>query len=169
MAETVTFVCLGLSIALLLGAALHDAATRTIPNGIPAGLAAIGLIQRFYAGEFFAGLAAAGVLMVLLGLLWLRGFVGGGDAKLIPAASLLLPSLNVPAYVLAVAIAGGVLALIYWALSNVVPRPRAGQRTGFLARLAKAEMWRLHRRGPLPYAVAISAGALVMIGKGFYG
>lgn len=169
MAGILTFVCLGLSIALLLCAALHDAATRTIPNGIPAGLVAIGLIQRFYAGEVVTSLVAAGVLIVLLGLLWLRGFVGGGDAKLIPAASLLLPTLNVPGYVLAVAIAGGILAVLYWALSNVVPRPHAGQRTGFLARLAKAEMWRLHRRGPLPYAVAISAGALVMIGKAFYG
>jgi prepilin peptidase CpaA len=160
---------MGISVALLLGAALHDAATRTIPNAIPMGLAAVGLLQRLRDGQFLMGIMAAVILLVLLGLLWLRGFMGGGDVKLISAASLVLPSSSVPSFVLAVALAGGVLALLYWALSNVTPRPRAGPRVGLLSRLTKAEMWRLNRRGPLPYAIAISTGALLMIGKTFSG
>jgi prepilin peptidase CpaA len=167
--EFITFACLGISVALLFGAALHDAATRTIPNAIPMGLAAIGIIQRLRDGQLLIGIAAAVILLVLLGFLWLRGFVGGGDVKLISAASLVMPSSSVPSFVLAVAMAGGVLALLYWALSNVTPRPRSGPRVGLVSRLIKAELWRLNRRGPLPYAVAISAGALLMIGKTFSG
>jgi prepilin peptidase CpaA len=160
---------MGVSVALLLGAALHDAATRTIPNAIPMGLAAIGSFQRLRDGQLPIGIMVAVILLVLLGILWLRGFIGGGDVKLISAASLVLPSSSALSFLLAVAIAGGVLALLYWALSSVTPRPRAGARVGLLSRLVKAELWRLNRRGPLPYAVAISAGALLMIGKTFSG
>lgn len=165
MSELLTFALTGTSIALLLGAALHDTAVRTIPNAIPMALIVVGSIQRMRDGEMLIGLVVVLVLAILFGLLWLRGLMGGGDVKLIPAASLVLPTSSIPDYVLAVAMGGGILALIYWALSHVVRRPRAGPRVGLLSRLSKAELWRLSRRGPLPYAVAISAGALLTIGK----
>jgi prepilin peptidase CpaA len=165
----IAFACMGVSIVLLLGAALHDAATRTIPNAIPVGLAGIGFVQRLCDGQLLMSMMVAAILFVLLSVLWLRGFVGGGDVKLISAASMAFPSSSVPSFLLAVAIAGGILALSYLALSTVTPRPRAGPRVGLLSRLAKAELWRLNRRGPLPYAIAISAGALLMIGKSFSG
>jgi prepilin peptidase CpaA len=79
--------------------------------------------------------------------------------KLIPAVALVLPPSGTPGLILSVALAGGVLALIYLALSFVVPRPGPGPRRGFLARVLKAEAWRLHRHGPLPYALAIAVGA----------
>ena len=108
-------------------------------------------------------------MLLLLGLLWLRGYMGGGDVKLIPAVSLIMPPSSVPHYVLSVALAGGVLALIYLVLSRVMSRPASGPRNGLLARIVKAETWRMHRRGPLPYAVAIAAGALPGIFKTFSG
>jgi prepilin peptidase CpaA len=42
-----------------------------------------------------------------------------------------------------------------------VPAPRPGRPHSLIARIAKAEAWRLRRRGPLPYGAAIAAGALV--------
>lgn len=149
-----------LSVGLLLIAGLHDAAARTIPNWIPASLAAAGLVLRVQQGNAVTGIMVAVLLISLLGLLWRRGFIGGGDMKLIPAVALLLPPSRTPALVLSVAIAGGLLALIYLTFSFVVRRPAPGPRQGLLARVCKAEAWRMHRRGPLPYALAIAGGAL---------
>jgi prepilin peptidase CpaA len=160
MANPVASVTMFLSVGLLLTAALHDAAVRTIPNWIPASLVVAGLILRVQQGNTPAGLGIAALLLTILVVLWLRGFIGGGDMKLIPAVALVLPPSDAPVFVLSVAIAGGVLALIYLALSVVVRRPGPGPRRGLAARLLKAEAWRIHRRGPLPYAVAIAAGAL---------
>jgi prepilin peptidase CpaA len=148
------------SIGLLAAAGLHDSMTRTIPNWIPASLVVTGTILRLRQGNAIQGLCVAALLLTILGMLWLRGFVGGGDMKLIPAVSLALPPSDVPNLILYVAIAGGVLALMYLALSFLVRRPDPGPRDRFFARVIKAEAWRMHRRGSLPYAVAIAAGAL---------
>ncbi len=152
-----------LAAGLIVAAALHDAAARTIPNWIPACLAVAGLILRVQDGKVIAGFGVAALLLTILGGLWLRGFIGGGDVKLIPAVALVLPPSSVIAFVLSVAIAGGVLALLYLVLPYLVQRPRPGPRRGLLARALKAEAWRVHRRGPLPYAVAIAGGALPII------
>jgi prepilin peptidase CpaA len=160
MADSVSCALVFLSAGLLVAALLHDLAVRTIPNWIPACVALAGLVLRIQAGNLIAGLGIAAVLLLILGLLWLRGFIGGGDMKLIPAVALVLPPAGTPAFILSVSLAGGVLALIYLALRFIVPRPQPGPRRGFLARVVKAEAWRMHRRGPLPYAAAIAGGAL---------
>lgn len=150
---------------MILVAALHDAAARTIPNWIPACLAVAGLVLRVQDDQAIAGLGIAVLLLIILGALWLRGFIGGGDVKLIPAVALVLPPSSVPGFVLCMAITGGVLALLYLILPYLVQPPRPGRRRGLLARALKAEAWRVHRRGPLPYAVAIAGGALPIIVK----
>ena len=160
MPDLVVSSILVVSIGLVLLAGLHDAAVRTIPNWIPATLAVAGLVLRFDQGNAIVGLTTAALLLATLGFLWLRGFIGGGDMKLIPAVALVLPPSHAPAFVLFVALAGGVLALIYLALSFVVSRPEPGLRRAFIARVLKAEAWRMHRRGPLPYAIAIAGGAM---------
>jgi prepilin peptidase CpaA len=165
MADLVSHGLMVFGAGLLLAAALHDAAARTIPNWTPACLAVTGLILRLQDGKIIAGLGIATLLLLILGALWLRGFIGGGDVKLIPAAALLLPPSSVPALVLSIAIAGGALALLYLCLPYLVRRPRPGPRHGLLARALKAEAWRVHRRGPLPYAVAIAGGAFPIIVK----
>ena len=119
-----------------------------------------GLVLRAHDGNAIAALGIAALLLIILGVLWLRGFIGGGDMKLIPAVAHRPAAVGRAAFILSVALAGGVLALLYLALSFFVPRPAPGPRRGFLARVLKAEAWRLHRRGPLPYAVAIAGGAL---------
>jgi prepilin peptidase CpaA len=160
MTNLVAHAIVFLSLGILLAAALHDAALRTIPNWVPASLAVGGLVLRVQEGNAMAGAGIATLLLIILGVLWLRGFIGGGDMKLIPAVALVLPPSGVPGFILSVALAGGALALIYLALPFVVPPPRPGPRRGFLARVFKAEAWRLHRHGPLPYALAIAGGAL---------
>lgn len=153
--------------ALLIAAAVHDTAARTIPNWMPTGLATVGVILRLRDGDLLFSFEIAAVLFLLLWAMWLRGWIGGGDVKLIPAASLLIIPQYIPQYILSVALAGGLLALIYLASSRLIRRPRPGHRRSFIARVVKAEAWRMHRRGPLPYAVAITAGALPFILNSF--
>jgi len=83
--------------------------------------------------------------------------------KLLAAAALLPPPAQVPDLVVGVALCGGLLALLVLALRPLVPRAAGPRPTGLFARAVRAEAWRLRRRGPLPYAVAIAGGALLTL------
>jgi prepilin peptidase CpaA len=74
---------------------------------------------------------------------------------------------TVAPFVVAVALAGGVLSLVYLALGHLIPAPvqlrPVGRLVGLLSRAMRLERWRLSRGGPLPYAVAIAAGGLFVL------
>ncbi len=160
MTDPVAIAAMVASMGLLVTAGVHDGMTRTIPNWIPTSLLVAGVILRLRQGNLIPGICVAALLLTIVVVFWLRGFIGGGDMKLIPAVALALPPSEAFDFVLSVAIAGGVLALIYLALSFFVRRPYPGLRYGLFARIRKAEAWRMHRRGPMPYALAIAGGAL---------
>ncbi len=149
---------------LLLTAAACDVLTRLIPNSIPIALAVVGLGLRGIDGSLPWSLLAGAILFTLALLLWMRGWMGGGDVKLLGACGLLVPPASVFPMVAMVGVAGGGLALVYLTARRVVSRPSpvtAAQRPrGFLARALRAERWRLARGTALPYAVAIAIGGL---------
>src|SRR5882762_9426804 len=63
---------------------------------------------------------AAGLLMLLLGvLLFIPGWFGGGDAKLMAAIGLWIGADNLAAYMLWVALAGGVIAVAFFSARSV--------------------------------------------------
>lgn len=156
---------------LLLAAAWRDVATRIIPDGISIALAATGLLARGIEGP---GALAASVLAALLLFLILlvpamRGALGGGDLKLATALAVGLPPLASYHFVVATAAAGGALALLYLACGRLVPaasaaaagRPR--RPSSLPRRVLAAEAWRIRRRGPLPYGVAIALGGVIVL------
>jgi len=98
---------------------------------------------------------AAGVLMLALGvLLFMPGWFGGGDAKLLAAIGLWIGTENLMAYMLWVALAGGVIAAAFLAARSV-PLPRV--------LLGEAWALRLHRHDSgIPYGLALAAGALLV-------
>ncbi len=155
-----------LAAPVLAAAAFRDIAVRRIPNAFAVAVAALGLVHQALAGLAALGLAllAAGIVALLAGLLWQRGLLGGGDVKLLGAVALLLPAIEVPVLLLAVAIAGGVLAGLHLALRPLLlgrttpPRPAGAAR-----RALRCEAWRIGRGAPLPYGVAIGAGAVFMM------
>ncbi|MGG5817315.1 A24 family peptidase [Falsiroseomonas sp. HW251] len=156
------------AIALLGFAAWRDVATRTIPDGVSIALAGIGLVARALHGLEAAAwsLGAALLLGLLLALLHARGWLGGGDVKLATALAVGLDPLDTWAMVVATALAGGALALVYLILQRLLPAPRGSIRRdnrSLPARLLSAEAWRIRRRGPLPYGVAIAAGGTLII------
>jgi prepilin peptidase CpaA len=146
---------------LLMYAALHDIAARTIPNGIPVALVTLGVALRLHAGSLPQALLAAALLTTAAGLCWLRGWLGGGDLKLLAALALLLPPAHVLPGIMAVAWCGTALALPYLALRRRLPAPSPHRPAGLPARIWRVERFRLRRGGPLPYGVAIAAGGLL--------
>jgi prepilin peptidase CpaA len=157
----------GATSVVLCMAALHDVLARTVPNWMPIMLAGLGVAKSALDDRLIMSLVIGALMFILSGLCWRRGWLGGGDVKLLAAASVVVPPLAVPPFVAAVALAGGVLALIYLALCRFIPRSvlrrSTGRPNGLLPRALRLERWRLSRRGPLPYAIAIAAGGLLVL------
>jgi len=161
------FAVLALAASLLAAAALYDLGYRLIPDFLPGMLAGLAITARLAEGWSSLGVALLVSLVVfaLLGFLALRGLIGGGDVKLGAAAALLVPVRSADDFVLATALAGGVLALLYL-LAGLVLRARrrpSGRPASRLARIARTEAWRIRRGGPLPYGIAIAAGAVLSV------
>ena len=153
--------------AMLVIAAAHDAAFRTIPNVLTAILALCGIALRAEAGDLAAAVLAALAVFAAALFCWRRGWMGGGDAKLLTAAALLAPPGQIPMMLAWIAVAGGLLALPYLIARRRMPLTARSRSTAMLARIARAERWRLRRGGPLPYAIAIAAGTAIVLLQGY--
>jgi len=160
---------LGVSaLALLVYAALHDFAARTIPNWLPLCLLLDGAAWRIADHSLIPAAAVAGFTFGVLFIIWVLGAIGGGDVKLWSATALLIPPRLQPEldFFLQVFVIGGLLALVYLGLWLVLPKPRPAplaRAKSLVRRALRAEAWRIGRRGPLPYAFAISASAIITI------
>ena len=139
-------------------AAAMDLLTMKIPNRI-----SVLMVLAFFPLALLAGLdawaiadhVAAGVLMLVLGvLLFIPGWFGGGDAKLMAAIGLWIGPENLMSYMLWVALAGGLIAAAFFSARSV-PLPRV--------LLGEAWALRLHRHDTgIPYGLALAAGALLV-------
>lgn len=137
----------------------HDLATRTLPDGIAIAVAAAGIIWQAGSGDLVWSLMAASLVFLGAAFVWYLGALGGGDVKLLAACALLPDASAVPLLLVAMALAGGVLALVYLMGRRVAPAIPPRQRR-LPARVWRAETWRLRRGGPLPYALPICFGTL---------
>jgi prepilin peptidase CpaA len=155
----ITVVCF----LLIVASSLHDIAARTIPNALSVAIALLGAVARLLHGEIASGMIAALLLFGVAVFCWRRGWLGGGDVKLLGAAALALPPASVLTFVAAVAIAGGLLAMVYLAARPFMPVPAPLRPVGLLARALRVECWRIRRSGPLPYACAIAAGFVFVV------
>lgn len=161
-----------LSLTLIIGifllciAALHDIAARTVPNRLAAAVAAVGVVAQALQGTLVIALPTALGVFVLAALLWRRGWMGGGDVKLLGAAALLVPPWGVPAMIVGTALSGGVLALPYLVARHRLPCRPSPKPILLLTRALRVERWRLRRGGPMPYAVAIASGAFIVLARG---
>jgi prepilin peptidase CpaA len=148
---------------ILAIAAWCDVATRTIPDRLSIALLALGIGSRLVLEGPQAALISAGLaLLVFLGfaLLHARGFIGGGDVKLIAALVAGTAPAAVPDLLIAIAFAGGLIGLAYMALARIMSKPALRPHAVLPVRIAVLEANRIVRRGPMPYALAIAAGTL---------
>jgi prepilin peptidase CpaA len=152
-------------VAALSWAAVNDALWFRIPNVVPLLIAALYPVFLLTSGKSLEtglwGLVVAVGVFLLGFFAFARGVMGGGDVKLLTALSLWAGPAYLPALVLVVAIAGGVLSLIVL-LST---------RNPYLA--VAASKLRTNLRLPpvpsvaqggrtVPYAIAIAAGGLLL-------
>lgn len=150
-----------LEILLLLYVATIDVATRLIHNEICLTLAGLGIASQF-AGQAHVveSLLAATILFLLLTFVYERGWMGGGDVKLLVALAIGLSFTGVIQLLTVTALAGGVLALAHLMMRRLpVPRP-APAGSSFLRRVYAVERWRNLRQAPLPYGAAIAFGGI---------
>jgi prepilin peptidase CpaA len=149
--------------AAVLLASVHDVAVRTVPNRVSLLVAAAGLGLNTLDGQLIPALSAGGLVFAGGWFCWRHRWIGGGDVKLLGACALLVPPASVAELVLATAMAGGVLALFYLALAQVLPGGVTPRPAGLIGRIWRAERRRIIRRLSLPYACAIAAGLLLTL------
>lgn len=140
----------------MIFAAAFDLFTMTIPNKI-----SIALVAAFALVAPLSGLpletigihVATGAAMLAVGFfVFVRGWLGGGDAKLLAATALWLGFDSLTSFMLAVGLFGGVLSCVILAFRLYVP-----------SRFVSGPYWlvRLHTKdNGVPYGLAIGAAAL---------
>lgn len=146
--------------AVMAIAAFEDFRRLVIPNLLPIVLCAFWPIYFAASPSLYGALGALGcaaAIFLVGALLFARGYLGGGDVKLLAAAALWAGPANTPALLMLTAILGGVLALL---LLPPLSR-RAVERVRVLLRQPPAAM----HGGPavaVPYGVAIAGAALIV-------
>lgn len=144
--------------ALMAFAAVSDLFTMTISNRVSLALAASFFVLAPLTGMGLEPIllhigAAAIVLMAAFGC-FAMGWMGGGDAKILAAASLWFGFSHLMGYLLYASVFGGALTLL---LLQFRQWPLPYQLTG------QAWLNRLHaKESGIPYGIALAIGALIV-------
>ena len=161
----ISMVGICVTMVLLVAASISDLAARSVPNWMPVALAAGGLAMQIASHHLAAAILVTIAVFMIAAWCWRRGLMGGGDAKLLAAVSLVVRPASVGMLVVAIALAGGVLALAYAAL-RCLPRAHSTHAARHrIARMLRVERRRI-QRGSIPYAVAIAGGTAYMLATG---
>ncbi len=140
----------------LIYAGIRDAMSFTIPNKV-----SLVLVAGFFLVVPFSGLSLAvigshilvGFLALIIGfLLFARGYLGGGDVKIIAAAALWLGSEHFGPFLIFTAIYGGLLSVIILYVRNM-PLP------AFLHHQTWLLDWQCGKAA-VPYGIAIGLAGL---------
>jgi len=148
-------------VSLLLAAA-SDLRTMTIPNRLCLFIALAffpaALMANLSLNDWFGCLAMGVVGFVIGMIMFALRFMGGGDAKLIAAASLWTGLGGYMGFIVYTALAGGALTLGLLALRKV--------NAYYAPRLPAWAQRLMLPQGDIPYGVAICAGGLLAIPHG---
>lgn len=147
--------------ALMAIAALEDLRRLIIPNAL---IVAICLLWPFYVAPTPSLFAVLGSLVCALlvfatgALAFSRGFLGGGDVKLLAAATLWAGPGGTPALLVVTGMLGGLLALF-------LLMPPGAQIAAFArAKLGPGEASvKFGSATPVPYGIAIAAAAMLVV------
>ena len=145
-------VLLGLA-ALLTIVSFTDVKDRRIPNWAVASITVLFVPWAFAEGmsSVLSSFEAAGIAFAVSCGLYLFGFVGAGDSKLLTALSLFVGLKQLLAFLVLVALAGGAIAVL-----SLVAQP-----------VRALVMFQMRGKGDfgrgIPYGVAISIAAMSML------
>jgi len=148
--------------ALMLAAAFEDLRRLTIPNLLPLGLCLLWPLYAFSQlgwAVILGAIACATVVFVAGALCFSRGLLGGGDVKLLTAASLWAGPTGTLSLLVVTGVLGGLLALILLAPPGAhlatLARAKLGPATG--------ELPEGQQNTPVPYGIAIAAAAMIVV------
>lgn len=147
-----------LFVALLILAALEDVWRLRISNWICAAIIVAAFVAIILAGpvaDLWQNVAVFAVLLAVGTFLFAYGKMGGGDVKLLAASGLWFDLAGAARMIVAVMLAGGVVAIIVLILRTVKWSQSARERIAIL-----------RPKGGIPYGVAIAGGALVALALG---
>ncbi len=132
-----------------------------IPNVLPLALCVLWPLYIFADASLIGVLAAIGCALVVFiagAMCFSRGFLGGGDVKLLTAATLWAGPTQTLALLVATSVLGGLLALF------LLAPPGA-----HIANLARAKLGPAsdpsgdRQYTPVPYGIAIAAAAMIVV------
>lgn len=140
--------------ALLAAAALQDFRSLRISNAISVALllVSLGHAASSSAAPFWEHLAAFAIALGGGILLFSRGWLGGGDAKLFAAAAAWFGLAQFVWFLSAAMIAGALVTLILLAVRGLLPKGQSAPG-GWLG---------LRRGRSIPYGVAIAIGGILI-------
>ncbi len=143
--------------AAMAFAAMLDLFTMTIPNKISLVLLGSFLVIAPLTGmpwdQFFVHLGIGLAVLVVGFVLFALGFLGGGDAKLLAAATLWIGYNDLLMYLVYAAYIGAVLAIAIVIYRGMLP-PRWALKLGWAMRL-------YNKKEGIPYGIALAGGALL--------
>ena len=141
------------AVGVFAAAAYSDVRARHIPNALPLAIGALGLVRLILPGDPHVALwsiAAAAAVFVVAFAQWRFGLLGGGDAKLLAAAALLVGWRDLVQFLLLMSLGGAVVALAVVAAIRL-----GGPSVLLLASPSAVEP----ARPSVPYGLAIAAAA----------
>lgn len=157
--EIFYFVLIGVYPMALVGAAISDITRLRIPNWLSATLfaafPATAWLSDLGWALLFRGIACAMVLLGIGAFMAARGWLGGGDAKLLAATAAWIGWPGVLKFILIMGVVGGALALMLLLF-----------RRARLSAIAASVPWLRALRNTaesVPYGVAIAAAGLAML------
>ncbi len=152
---------------VMAAAAIEDFRRLIIPNLLPILLCAVWPLYFLAAPSLYGALAAIGCALAVFfagAVLFARGYLGGGDVKLLSAATLWAGPAGTPALLLLTGVLGGALALFL-----LMP---PGRQIMTAARRMLGQPPVPAERGlamPVPYGIAIAGAALIVTLPPFFG
>ncbi len=150
-----------IEIILLLYVAFIDIAVRLIYNQISFSIFILGVIHQLLDISYvLESVIMSSLLFVMLIFIYIRGWIGGGDVKLLTAVSIGMPSSLLIQFLTMTALSGGILAIIHLFLRHLPAPELVSRRASLLNRIYIIERWRHTRKAPLPYGAAIACGSI---------
>jgi prepilin peptidase CpaA len=152
----------------LLWAMVCDLRSRRIPNLISGSVFVTGLVACGVDGGvrmILSGLAAFMLLGIAIYPAWRAGGIGGGDLKLAAATGIWVGLPHLLWFVLATAVAGGIVAAVCYLVARAPARAEVRANLMLAALHGDLPTVASHRKGhpSVPYAFAIAAGAGVAL------
>ena len=168
--DTASLIFWPVAFAAMALAAFSDLKYRLIPNFLVLVVLCAALGLRVDGGLSAAGLSLVATVIVT-GVVYViadRGYMGWGDAKMIAAASLLVPPGDVHMLMFCIVFAGGILSCVYVLARMALRRyPWGCLATATLplspGDLVRAEMARIVAQVSMPYGLAIWGGTSIWL------